>query len=251
MEPKPKPALSITLVRRLREGFERGIAGQVARGMPREEAIARAERNVGEFGAYLASPDFNVRTAVQPAEAKSEREALLEEIKTMAGGYVYSKWPSSASEYDVIETHNGKQAPFDILNEIAAARSHPDRFLSQVFPRPLPLDHNNVRNLYIKYFETYGVFCFTTTGTGTDSFGREYYHFVFILLPHEIAEKLFHFIMREDPNFVLDIYKAVFPQNYLKNRISLSGKMSFVKDGQRFAVPNFMPASGADKSAAR
>ena len=232
----PPPYLRL-VVEALQVGMTQGVEAAIAKGVPSDQALAQLRSNVVAFGAHLASPEVNFSPVT--VSSMSIREALFQEIKETACVYVVSKWPGAPAEYNIIERHTGKQASTAIL-EFTSSVGFTSHYTFKLFPNT-PVAPDKVTSLRMKTLEGLVAFGYNCVATGRDSIGRQYLHTVVMILSPQTAEKLSDFILREDPNFVLDLYKALLPQNAEKNKIELSPRLLFVKDNKSFTVPDFTP----------
>ena len=220
-------------------GIEEGAQKASAKGIPIEKARARALERLGKWASKLAEPD-----RLSTKSEKSEKEILLEEIKSVACGMVKSKWPESNSDFEFTAKHIGKQAPLEMMDP---------KTLRKAFGKLPKLlgQGRDFRRLYIQApsenpviqpFD-YSAFAFSAHPTEgyTDGVSRPYWATVAIFLPEKTAKKLFDFIMSEDRNFAIEVYETLFP-DFAKhpetpNSLVLNSDLKFIKEGKKYQVP--------------
>jgi ankyrin repeat protein len=156
------------------------------------------------------------------------KEALLEELKNSAGGYVFSKYPNSSS-YEVIERFSGENTSKEISRRIvnfSLGRTN-------IGPNRLPQSHDvqsaEVEAVYLGTVGDYTFFGMVWESVKSDSAGRKYVCRVNLLLPSENAENLIEYI-KKDPKFITELYKGLFPESQEANPIKLASTLSVFKD---------------------
>ncbi len=237
-------------------GANKAVQKLVEGGMAEPEARRMVLERVSRLYEAVGAGEIDLSAAVagKGKEEKSPRDALLEEIRETAAGFVHSKWSGKKTDFIITEQYIGRKAD----RRINALVSQDQYTLYTNYRKYFPGKKNSPPDFVIpavkKVDDEFSLFCFESRcyvpGTNVenkDGWGRSYAHFVGVLMPQATGDKLADFILREDPNIIFDVYRALFPKNAAVNEIKLRRDMSIVIDDKTYAVPSFTPEIPFDR----